>query len=531
MISKFKVLFKGLFFKENEKKFYNFLSENYERFDNNDDTVVLIEFSTVYANIIGLYFFLKALRKKTKATFVSYIIYPPKLWTPLLLLKYKRIYKKLGINKFIHSYPNASLDREIDNYLEKNPIKLKDKRDLELLEFEGVWVGDVIYDSYLYKYTLPTVDLNSEELKTEIREALFYFLFWKKYFQENKITQLLVSHTVYTHFTIISRLAVFKNIEVFQVNDAGLYRLSSRQRHAYHEFFDFKVLYNNLPAKIQEQGKEWAKRRLDMRFTGKVGVDMSYSTKSAWTKDEKCEFVIPSPRKKIFLALHCFFDSPHPYGLNLFPDFYEWIDFLGKISERTDYDWYLKTHPDFLPGNNKIVASFTEKYKKFTVIPPTTSHHSLIKSGIDTVLTVYGTVGMEYAFQKIPVVNASLNNIHIAFNFNVHPKSVEEYEQILLNLDSLKCDINQDEILEYYFVKNFLCQQSWIWKNFDEMIKAIGGVGGQAGPNIIDHFFNEYSLDFEKKALSNADSFLNSNQYCLIADVSQLEKQLSVTQT
>lgn len=528
MISKIKVLHRGIFFKKNERKFYDFLTKNHKSFTENGQSIVLIEFSTVFANIIGLYFFLKSLRKKSNSTFVSYILYPPKIWTPLLILKFKKIYKMLGVQKFMHSYPNATFNTEVDSYLEKNPIILKNKRELELLEFEGVWVGDVIYDSYLYKYTLPTVDLNSKELDTEIREALFYYLFWKKYFQENEVKKLIVSHTVYTHFTIISRLAVFLNIEVLQVNDAGLYRLSHRQRHAYHEFFDFKVLYDKLPPQIQEQGKEWAQKRLNLRFDGAIGVDMSYSKKSAWTKNEICDLIVPSPRKKIFLALHCFFDSPHPYGLNLFPDFYEWIDFLGKISERTDYDWYLKTHPDFLPGNNQIVAEFTKKYKNFKVIPPTTSHHSLIKSGIDVVLTVYGTVGMEYAFQGIPVINASLNNIHIAFNFNLHPKSIEEYEKILLNLETVKCDIKKDEILEYYFVKNFLCQQSWIWKDFDEMIKAIGGVSGQSGSRILDHFFNEYSEEFEKKALFNADEFLKSDQYCLIADVSQLEKLLKV---
>ena len=29
---------------------------------------------------------------------------------------------------------------------------------------------------------------------------------------------------------------------------------------------------------------------------------------------------------------------------SIFPDFYQWLLFLGKVSKKTDYDWYIKTH-------------------------------------------------------------------------------------------------------------------------------------------------------------------------------------------
>lgn len=525
MLDKFKRLFAGIHFKQNEKRFYNYLSKNRVEAKSESDSIALIEFSTVFSNIIGLFFFLKQLRKKSNSTFVCYMIFPPKIWTDALLYKFKKIYSQLGVSGFFYAYPDNSLDLEIDKFLEKYPLKLTTKFDLENLEFEGVWVGDVIYDSYLYKYTLPTVELDSKELLLEIREALYYFIFWKKYFENHKVSSLIVSHTVYTHFTIVSRLAISLGVEVFQVNDSGLYRLNSRQRHAYHEFFDFKKLFNNLPADIAELGKSWAKKRLEKRFSGEVGVDMHYSTKSAWTDKSRCELIVPSDRKKIFVALHCFFDSPHPYGLNLFPDFYEWLDFLGKLSEKTNYDWYLKTHPDFLPGNREIVESFLKKYQKFNLIPATTSHHSVINSGIDFVLTVYGTVGAEYAYQGVPVINASLNNIHCAFDFNLHPKSIAEYESLLLNLDKVQFEIPKDQVLEYYFTKNYLCQQSWIWEDFDEMLKGIGGAGKQSTSNILDYFFKVYTPEFEAKALVNAEKFINSNDYSPLANTDKLKNQ------
>ena len=44
-----------------------------------------------------------------------------------------------------------------------------------------------------------------------------------------------------------------------------------------------------------------------------------------------------------FNSPHGFFDSPHGIGKILFPDFYEWLDFIYKLSIKTDYEWYIKT--------------------------------------------------------------------------------------------------------------------------------------------------------------------------------------------
>jgi len=55
-----------------------------------------------------------------------------------------------------------------------------------------------------------------------------------------------------------------------------------------------------------------------------------------------------------------------------------------------------------------------------------------------------------------------VNNPHIKYNFNIHPKSISEYKNILLNLKKYKYfKVNKDEIFEYYFLnyiffKNYL---------------------------------------------------------------------------
>ena len=112
-----------------------------------------------------------------------------------------------------------------------------------------------------------------------------------------------------------------------------------------------------------------------------------------------------------------------------FNDFYEWLDFLGKMSEKTEYQWYLKNRPNhpgkftkYQPFTEKIIKDVCKKYKNIILLPNDYSHHQIIDEGINFVLTCYGSVGIEYAYFKIPVINASKNNPHINYNFNLNPK-------------------------------------------------------------------------------------------------------------
>ena len=144
------------------------------------------------------------------------------------------------------------------------------------------------------------------------------------------------------------------------------------------------------------------------------------------------------------------------------------MEFLGGISNRTDYEWHVKTHPDSLPGNLPVIQELLEKYPNLSLVSQDVSHHQLIDEGIDFVLTVYGTIGFEYAALGKNVINASLCNPHVAYNFNIHPKSVEEYEKILLSLPDQRIDIDESEIYEYYFMRNINNSeiQNWLFDDY-----------------------------------------------------------------
>ena len=72
----------------------------------------------------------------------------------------------------------------------------------------------------------------------------------------------------------------------------------------------------------------------------KYGLGYNYKNKNKISK-------INSKKKiKVLIALHNFYDSPHVFGNMLFPDFYEWLRHIVKLSKLTDYEWLVKPHPE-----------------------------------------------------------------------------------------------------------------------------------------------------------------------------------------
>ena len=71
-------------------------------------------------------------------------------------------------------------------------------------------------------------------------------------------------------------------------------------------------------------------------------------------------------------------------------------------------------------------------------------------------LTVYGSVGLEYAYFNIPVINASINNPHGNYNFNLNPQSIEEYEKLILSIKDIKISINKNEIYSIILCETYI---------------------------------------------------------------------------
>jgi hypothetical protein len=482
--------------------------------------VVLFELNAMHSAHIAYSYLANVLAMNNQAQIKAYFPRAHLGWWQSLRFKIKKVigrnefgaYKSFGVTDFIEISPTRAQKARASKLFVEVFERLNGTRDIEALTINDVWVGDLIYDSYLMTYKKPTIDKDAFEFQHFLRESIKLFVFWEDYLNSHDVRAINVSHCVY-NLAIPLRLAVERNIPVFQSSATHIYRVSKKNYFAYNDFFYFRERFAALSEEVKKVGIAEAKRRIERRFAGEVGVDMAYSTKSAYGASRHARLLRESPRKKILIATHCFFDSPHSYGNNIFPDFYEWLDFLGKMTEVTDYDWYIKTHPDYLPGTKEIIDGFVAKYPKFTLLPADASHHQMIAEGIDVALTVYGTIAFEYAALGIPVINNSLNNPHIAYNFNLHSKDVEDYRRLLLGLDTLDFNIDKQQVYEYYFMRYMYNTEDLFFNSYDATVRALGSYDAQFTPAVYEQWLGEWSPDKHQSVISALQTYIQFGDF------------------
>ena len=276
---------------------------------------------------------------------------------------------------------------------------------------------------------------------------------------------------------------------------------------SYHEKFE------TLSKDDQNEAINWAKGRLKERLSGAIGIDMAYATKSAFTDKIASTPVTNKTNKiKILVATHEFYDSPNCYGGLLFMDFYEWLMFLAKVSSKTNYEWYIKTHPDVLPISKRIIKNIVDKNQNFNLVPAGTSFHQLANEDIEYVLTCYGSVGHECPLLGMKVINAG-NNPHMGYDFNWNPKTIEEYEDLLMNLPTLTKELKVDDIYEFYFMHNKKTGiiDDWIFPSYYKMISDLTEKE-RNGTSMFGYFLDTLSKDKHQKIISRMTDFIESGE-------------------
>jgi len=384
-------------------------------------------------------------------------------WPKFLFLLNDRtttlIYRLLGCTDFLFVEHQKVDPGSVTNLVAELFPKIASKRDLLNLEVLGYKIGTDIYEAFLREKNQPTLDIKSAEFKQFFVGCVRNILFFRDYFQNNDVKALLLSHGVY-RLGILGRVAAAHGVVVLVTTTRSILRVHNTDFPRCIDFGLYPKLFSKLSLEQKVSAKDKAKELLDRRIVkADVGVVMPYSTKSAFSRFEKSEVRVldPSDKLKVLIAPSCFFDLPHCYGGSLFDDFYEWVCFLGQLTEKTDYDWYVKTHPDSMAENEPVWRDLLLRFPKFRMIPKETSFHQLADEGIRHVLSVYGSVGHELPLLGMTVINSGYNP-HIGYNFNITPSTVAEYENVLLNLKNVSLEVDRDEIYEFFYIHHFTTQ-------------------------------------------------------------------------
>ena len=487
------------FIKHNKKVWGQWLVKN-------PKSEILLDSFSIPEWIVAVSYFINVLAKKHNSIIRTFSV--SRYQNPLLI----KIRKSFDCRGHVYPVLNEEQQKRKDILYRKALDSIKSKKDLYELNLLGIWIGIDIYETYL-KHGYPTIDFKDPNLWDAVNQGIELLIFWQDYFKTRKVAGVILSHDCYNTIDILAKVAYQNKVPVYLPNARGI-QLSDEPHAIYKSrFFDYRKMFKKLSSAEQADAIQWAKGQLERRFSGKVGVDMYYSTASAFTSiDNEKPVLRKSDKIKVLITTHCFYDNPHGYGGMPFLDFYEWLCFLGGISEKTDYDWYVKTHPDPLPGTHETLKKIIRKYPRLTLIPSGTSQHQLVKEGIQFALTCFGSIGHELPALGVQVINAG-HNPHIAYDFNWHPKSIEEYEYYLMNLDKLHKEINMNELYEFYYVHyDYTYVDTLIYTSHRKMLKDLTPEQ-QMGPKAYEYFLNQLTETKHQQIISNIQDFIDSGKY------------------
>ena len=439
----------------------------------------------------------------------------------------KKIYFFFGIKKIIYPELNYSLKKEALKSFINIKKKVKKKEDMVNLKVKSILIGDLFYDSYCKKYFEPTLDINDYKYDELLKEFLFLFHFWYDFIKKNKnLKKILTSHSVYS-YAIISRVGLHFNKKVYSITIDRIKKLNKKTPYELHykDFSKTKIEYlkKNIKKKLLLKGK----KILTTELKGQSILSEIVSTlqKNSFSRNKQKSLVAQSNKIKILISPHDFFDAPHVWGDHkLFPDYYEWLKFLMNISKKTNYDWYLKSHPNFAGDygvgqrkTRKILKQLFKDQKNIKILPPNYSNYRIVKDNIDIVITCHGSVAYEFPYFKIPTITTSECSPFKDYNFNVKAKSKQQLKEIILNLNINKYrkKINRDEIFHYFssrFV--FYNTASWLF-DYTDYTRYIKGWVNRDNITLYYYWLKNFRKINNQKVYNTIKRFLKSNSILL----------------
>jgi hypothetical protein len=427
-----------------------------------------------------------------------------------------RIFKAMGARKFVS--PGFALENIVRTRKLYPAIFSLSRSDFLKFSCDGILLGDLIYDFHLRKRGIVTLETASLEFKKDFIEFMTNFFWWKAYFQKNDVRLVCVSHTVYQQ-AMVARVGLFFGAKVLLGSSSRLYQLSLAQPFADLEFlqyepssseqFDYKIDQGRARAALGELMKGSARTAAHANVSGFRGL-------------QKTQVVLGLKPVRIMIASHCYSDAPHVYGEMLFDDFDHWLTSVSQFSLNTDYEWYVKGHPAFFDSDKMHFRRFLEKNPHIVEIPSDTSNLDLFRGGINIVLTAYGTIAFEAAYNDVIVINASSRTPHGNYPFSLSPKSKFEYFQILESLESLIKTFKIDKgAVEHFFDLHHLRTSGNLLfgSRYNQMLQSSGGYAGHfTNPITLDFWANNiFGSEYEGELTERITTFLDSDSYFLRA--------------
>ncbi len=362
----------------------------------------------------------------------------------------KKIYDSINVERII--------PYKLDYEMLKETEKITDNLWKEIETFED-WLNITIYGisfgnsiiRTINRLRAPDIEPHSDTMKKLLLEQVGFIVFWYKFFENNDVKEVLLGDGV-NWDSYIRDIAVSEGIKAYSLE---AFRKMSFDYYMFQEYEYYDKFWNELSIIEQDVGVRWAKKHLNARVRGSEEDIPHWLNESIFKESYVSDEVITeeTERIKILICPHIFEEEMYQMGHQLFDNNYiSWLDHLGELSNKTDYDWYLKMHPDAQRLDEIIYEKLKGKYSRIKILDKNTSPHQLKKEGVKFALTIYGSIGHEYPVIGINVINAG-NNPGMQFKFNINPKTKEEFDDVIFNLDNFdESQLVKDDLYKFYCI-------------------------------------------------------------------------------
>ncbi len=244
------------------KKYINF---NKNFFDNKKKNnlkkkeIILVESFDLKATIISLSIFSNSFKNQENLKIIAFFSTYQSLRKTIKIylnwyfniFSYFKFFKSFGAKNFL--IPRANINsKKIENVTLKILNKIKKKRDVLKIKIENVYLGDLLYDTYIRENNLVTIDINSNSFKKFIKKSVKLFFYWDDYFRKYKVRSILATHSVYLT-ALPLRVAIKHNVSVFCVNFDKIYRLTNKRPLIFGNFEDYPEMFKNLSDKKKKK--------------------------------------------------------------------------------------------------------------------------------------------------------------------------------------------------------------------------------------------------------------------------------------
>ncbi len=361
----------------------------------------------------------------------------------------KKIYRSFHIDRFIFlgdaRHLPGNLGRRVESWIVAARIgrTLHKPGDILDIKFEGIKVGDLVYDDILKMCALKTIACLDGNVRAAIRRSYYYYLQYRALFRQRRYECYVATHTTYAEYGILCRVALASGVPVIETTDIQMsYHddMNEEKLPTYHDGIRRSILRElEQPDASSDSRLTEAEAALERRLASQVKqLDTEKAFRGrVYTRPELHRALESGEGTKIgFVLAHIFADSPHISFRMLHADYWQWLtQTLAICARATDVVWIVKPHPScgFHHEEGMVEKMVAELAAPNVKLCPSDLNTRSLKSCADAVVTVHGTAGLEFACVGVPIVLAG-RPFYSQLGFTIEPDSLEEYERVLLRL-------------------------------------------------------------------------------------------------